>query len=575
MLSRSDAAAVLKEYSVLLDLTEENDFRSKTFANAARQLEIQSEPLADLIEANKLESIRGFGKSVSLTIRTLAETGTFEDLERVRKEVPQGVLDLMQIEGLGPKKAKVLWKQAGIISILALEEAIRNHTLPQLPGLGEKTLEKFLFGIEFLQKHSGRRLRHKAVAESERLNEILKHIAGVQDVFFGGSLRRGCETVGDLDTIIIAEPSAIESVREAVLHNDCFHWTDSASSIMRGETSNGIAIELSVIAPAEAPYRKLLATGSKEHLADLKILAARTGLVLAENGLSDSVGKLIPAETEDDLYRALKLESVPAPMREPMTILRKLGEGCYPNPVQLKDFRGIIHNHTTFSDGHNTLREMTDAMIKMGYEYLGIADHSQVAAYANGLTPERVRRQWEEIDTLNQLLSPFRILKGIEVDILPDSSLDFDNELLAGFDYVVASIHSGFNMSEPAATERLCRALENPHVDILGHPTGRLLLKRDGYPVNHERIIACAAEHGKAIELNASPYRLDLDWRWLSLCIENNVPVPINPDAHDIDGLADIRYGVEVAAKGPLPIELCPPCWSAAKFLIWCRSHDE
>jgi DNA polymerase (family 10) len=294
---------------------------------------------------------------------------------------------------------------------------------------------------------------------------------------------------------------------------------------------------------------------------------------LSNAGLKDPNGKLLPAKSEAELYAALGLAVVPAPLREANLELRKLEAGNYPEPVKLSDFRGILHNHTTASDGHNTLREMAEAMIDMGYEFLGIADHSQVAAYANGLTPARVRQQWEDIDTLNKELAPFRILKGTEVDILADGSLDYDDELLAGFDYVVASIHSGFKMSVEAATDRLCRALENPHVDILGHPTGRLLLRRDGYEIDHDKIIACAAEHGKAIELNANPQRLDIDWRWLKRCIELEVPVPINPDAHSITGLRDIRFGVEVAAKGPLPARLCPSCWSADEFLDWCRSH--
>jgi DNA polymerase (family 10) len=362
-------------------------------------------------------------------------------------------------------------------------------------------------------------------------------------------------------------------IREFALAESDIHWEERDNEILAGRTINSLNIELSVVTPADAPHRMLLATGSKDHLRDLERFATTKGFKLTAAGLLDAAGDPVQAKTETDLYAALGLAFVPAPLREAGLTFRSLFEGGYSEPLTLKDFRGILHNHTTYSDGHNSLREMAEAMVANGYEFLGIADHSQVAAYANGLTPDRVRKQWEEIDALNESLSPFKILKGTEVDILPDGSLDFDDELLAGFDFVVASIHSGFKMTVEAATDRLCRALESPHVDILGHPTGRLLLKRDGYEIDHEKVIACAAEHGKAIELNANPQRLDIDWRWLMRCIELEIPIPINPDAHSIIGLQDIRYGVEVAAKGPLPARLCPSCWSAEEFLDWCRSH--
>lgn len=574
MISCPDIAAILKEYSILLDLIEEDSFRAKTFANAARQLEIQTESLEELIAADKLTSIRGIGKTVITAINEIVQTGTFQDLEQARTLIPEGVIELLRIEGLGPKKARTLWKLGKVESVEQLDHAIRNNTLPKLPGLGVKTLEKFLTGIEFIRRHEGRHLRHHAVQEAERLKAELAQIDGVTEICIGGSMRRGCETSGDLDVILICENDKLETARQQVLASSCIKWTVADKPILQGQTSRPFDIELSVISPEEAPLRRLIATGSKDHLLELSRIAALKGFNLSSSGLTDRAGKSQTVGTEHELYSLLGLEFVPPALREKNRELIRRNSGVYPVPVRLEDFKGILHNHTTASDGHNTLREMAEAMIASGYEYFGVADHSQAAAYANGLTPERVRKQWAEIDKLNQELGPFRILKGTEVDIMPDGSLDFDDDLLAGFDYVVASIHSGFKMSEAAATDRLCRALENPHVDMLGHMTGRLLLRRDGYPVDHRTVIACAAANGKAIELNANPHRLDIDWRWLPLCIEYKVPVPINPDAHNIDGLSDIRYGVDIAQKGPLPKELCPSCWSADELLNWCSIHD-
>jgi DNA polymerase (family 10) len=332
-------------------------------------------------------------------------------------------------------------------------------------------------------------------------------------------------------------------------------------------------IELQIIPPANAALKKLVVTGSKTHYAALQEHARAKGFLLSPDALRDAAGTELKLDSEDEIYRALNLDPLPAPLREDGLALQPLDSTPRRPTVRRADFRGIIHNHTTASDGRNSLREMANAMCERGFEYLGIADHSKAAAYANGLTPERVRAQWREIDELNRELAPFQILKGTECDILADGKLDFDDELLAQFDFVVASIHSGFSMTADEATARLCRALENPHVDILGHPTGRLLLERRGSPIHHEQVIECAARHGKAIELNANPHRLDLDWRWLKLCTELNVLVPINPDAHDVAGLDDIQYGIETAQKGPLPAALCPSTWSADELREWCNLH--
>ncbi|MCX6601111.1 MAG: helix-hairpin-helix domain-containing protein [bacterium] len=567
-MTKQEAAAALRHYAVLLELVGEDPFRARAFENAARMLETQPENLDVLIAENRLSAVRGIGKGVAAAIRDLNSRGTFAELEEARQGVPSGVIELLRVEGLGPKKARTLWKDAQVTSLAALENAIEAGLIERLPGFGAKTAQKFRVGLAFLKSTSGRHWRHHAVRAAESLRESLKDMAGVREVFFGGSLRRGNETVGDLDVLLIAEEGQANAVRTQVASLSFVRWSE-AGHILRGELASGFRVELSVTAPDEAGARKILATGSKEHVRALQEIAAGKGYTLDPQG----VGNVLRAGSEEQVYAALGLAYVPPPLREGSNSVFEAGSRTYPEPVRLNQIRGILHCHTTASDGHHSLRELAAAVIERGYEYLGVADHSQSAAYAHGLTPERVRAQWKEIDELNGELTPFRILKGTEVDILPDGRLDFDDELLAGFDFVVASVHSGFNMSEEDATARLCRALENPQVDILGHPTGRLLLERNGYAVNHTKLMDCAARTGKAIELNCSPHRLDLDWHYLALAEAKRVPVPLCPDAHHIEGLWDIRWGVEVAAKGPLTAANCPSTWSADEFVRWCASH--
>lgn len=555
-MNRSEVADLLAEYAILLDLLDEDSFRAQAFANAARQLETVKATLEELLIGNRLSLVRGVGSSVEQAIREAAASGTFVDLESARARVPIGVIDLMKIQGLGPKKARALWKEARIQSLDDLEAALTTGSLSTLPGFGGKTLDKFRAGLLFLKNVGSRRLRSHAKQAAGNLEAQFSNFPGVHSVTFCGSLRRGCETIGDLDCIICAEPSAHESLKRLLSEFPDIQWESQTGEIWSGKHASGIEIELSLCAPAELGTKLILATGSKQHLAALQ-----------------SRGPIPIAATEHEVYRSLGLAFVPPPLREDGLVLRSLSDKPYPDALTRSQLRGILHVHTTYSDGSDSLRMMAEAMIAKGYEYLGIADHSKLAVYADGLTPERVMEQWSEIDYLNSELAPFKILKGTECDILPDGRLDFDDHLLAGFDFVVASIHSSFKLTMEQETERLCRALENPHVDILGHPTGRLLLRREGYPIDHNRVLECAAKHGKAIELNCNPHRLDLDWRWFERALALKIPIPINPDAHSISGLNDIDYGIDLAAKGPIPPELCPSTWSADDFLSWCNSH--
>lgn len=556
-MTRGEVVALLEEYALLLDLLDEEAFRARAFANAARQLTQVSATLEELLIGSRLKMVKGVGAAIEQAIRDIAESGTFTELERARDRVPPGVLDLMRVDGLGPKKARVLWREAHISSLEELDSAIMAGKLSALSGFGGKTLEKFRASIAFLQTIGKRRLRHHAKRIAAALTEQILALPHVDSVHFCGSLRRNCETIGDLDCVVCASREHHKTSRELISRIDAITWNNKDGEIWSGRTTEGMDIELSVCAPDELGTRLVLATGSRTHVAELLRRA----------------GELPNSPTEEQLYGMLGLQFVPPALREQTTEPRLLGEPTYPCPVEKKDIRGILHIHSNYSDGHHSIRQMAEAAMLRGYEYIGIADHSKSAAYAGGLSTDRVMEQWEEIDYLNDELAPFRILKGTECDILADGSLDYDDGLLRGFDYVVASIHQGFHMSEDEATTRLCRALENPHVDILGHATGRLLLRREGYPVNHEKLLECAAEYGKSIELNTNPHRLDLDWRWFKRAIELEIPIPLNPDAHAADGLDDIEYGLDLAAKGPITQALCPSAWSAHEFLQWCQTH--
>jgi len=567
-LDKHAAAETLELFATLLELTEENPFRARAYASAARALESLEEPWEDLASSGRIAETKGIGKGIAATLKELAEAGTFSQLDELRTKVPDGVLDLLRVPGLGTKKARTLWRDLNIASLGQLEFACRVNHLIDLPGFGLKTQEKFLEGIAFLRKAEGRHLRHHALAAAAAFEEAVHSFSGIQKVIFAGSLRRGLETIGDLDVIIQAPREKHSKLRREFA--GFLRVIDSKEKrVLAGRTENGFQIEVSICDAASLPLTLLFATGSKEHIEKLSQRAKKRGVNLKENAEGSSFS------SEDDIYHALGLAPIPPELREGRDEIEKAAKGPFPALLDAEDLRGILHVHTTGSDGRATLREIAKASQDRGFQFVGIADHSQVAAYAGGLSPERVREQWNEIDKLNAQLAPFRILKGTEVDILTDGSLDFDDELLAGFDFVVASIHSGFRMTEQAATARLCRALENPHVDILGHPTGRLLLARDGYPVNMEAVIECAARHGKGIEMNCSPYRLDLDWRHLKTAEEAGVPVPLCPDAHDVEGLWDIFLGMQVARKGPLSAKACPSTWTVDEFLAWTASHGK
>ncbi len=550
-MKKEDVAAILEEIGVLLELKGENPFKTRAYHNAARLVKSLSADLVDLVQSGEIRNIKGIGSALADKITELVTTGRLEYYENLRAEFPDSLLELLRIPGLGPKKIKKLYEELGIQSIKDLELACRKHQLAALEGFGARTEQKILEGIQFIKQHSDRHLYHVALAAGERL---FQHVAGHPAVIraqLAGSLRRCKETVKDIDIVASAE----EKDRDAIME----HFTQQPgvqTVVAKGRTKSsiiteeGIQADLRIVSDKQFPYALHHFTGSREHNTAMRSHARKLGIKMNEYGLFREDESLIPCRNEEEIFAALGMDYIPPELREDMGEIEAALEHRLPKLVETSEIRGIIHAHTTESDGANTLEEMVEACRKMGMQYLGISDHSQSVYYANGLSVERLREQRRRIDELNQKYPDFRIFHGTECDILSDGSLDYPDEVLAELDFVIISVHQKLNMSEQEATERIIKAMAHPLVTILGHPTGRLLLSREGYPLNYAELFAAAKEYNVIIEINANPHRFDLDWRYVREARDQGIMLSINPDAHSVAGLSDTFLGVGIARKG-------------------------
>ena len=487
---------------------------------------------------------------------------------------------MLRIQGLGPRKIKTLYEKLKITSITELREACEKQRLRLLDGFGSKTEENILRNIFHLERTSDKHLYPQAFESAEKIIAVLKKIKGVRQCNYAGSLRRRKEIIGDIDILISASDRARTEIMSAFTKQE-----DVESIVATGDTKatvilkNGIQCDLRIVSDAEYPFALNYFTGSKEHNVEMRSLARKFGLSLNEYGFTRIEGpksakkwKQIPScNNEEEIYKTLGLHYIPPELRENTGEIEFAKKHSIPKLIELDDIRGTFHCHTTDSDGLNSLEQMIAAAQNLGWQYIGFADHSQAAAYAGGMTPAKAREQMKCIDRINGQNKNFHIFKGVECDILPDGSMDYDDKLLSEFDYVVASIHNKFKMTEDEATKRIIKALKNKYVTILGHPTGRLLLQREGYPVNMLEVISAAADYGKAIEINAHPTRLDLDWRFLKYAKEKGVSIFINPDAHNVDGLGDVRYGVGIARKGWLEPKDVVNTWSIQKVFNYLK----
>jgi DNA polymerase (family 10) len=538
---------ILEEIAMLLEIKGENPFKSRAYYNAAKTLS-SVDNLDEVIREKKLKAIKGIGETIAAHIEEYFETGSMTYLEELKQDVPESLLELFQIPNLGPKKIKLLHDELGITNAGELEYACKENRLIDLPGFGQKTQEKILRGIEFVKRHAGDHLLGDIYPLAYGIKEKLQGIAKKGAVELCGSARRRKEIVRDIDILVGGgDPGSISSFFMSL--------PEVEEVLVSGETKtscrlkSGIEIDLRVVSIEQFPYALMYFTGSKEHNVRLRGIAKKKGLKLNEYGLFNGE-EFIRLKDEEEIYRALGLAYIAPELREDMGEIEAAQRGGLPELVELADIRGIFHIHTEFSDGVDSIEKMAQAAKHMGLSYIGISDHSKSAFYAGGLKVEDLLRQWEIINAFNEKERNFHIFKGIESDILPDGSLDYDEEILKQFDFVIGSIHSSFGLKKDEQEARIIRAMNNPYMTMLGHPTGRLLLSREGYDIDMRTIIDAAAGTGTIIELNASPYRLDIDWRYLKYAKEKGVMISINPDAHVAAGLAEIFYGVGIARKG-------------------------
>ncbi|GCE04496.1 DNA polymerase/3'-5' exonuclease PolX [Dictyobacter aurantiacus] len=559
-MDKNQVAGLLEDIAVLLALKEGSSvFEIRAYENAARAVGSLEGNLEQLVKEGKLKGTPGLGSTMIKRIEEAVETDHIAFYDELVANTPQVKLDMRRIPGMGPKRINTIYQQLNINSLAELEQACKDDRIAHIPGFGKKTQEKILQGLEFLSQHSDRYLYDVAEAEAERIRAALAEQPGVVRLQIAGSLRRRRETVKDIDMVLSVDDQAASDVRRAIM--DFFTSQPSVKAITgKGETkssvvlSSGIAMDLRLVNDSQFPYTLHHFTGSREHHIPLRRRALSMGMTINDYGLfkvENGNETLVPCKDETDIYHALKMDYVEPELREDMGEIDAAARHALPALVRESDLRGVLHAHSTWSDGQNSIRDMAEGCIARGYSYLGMCDHSQAAAYAGGLRPDDLKRQGEEIDKLNEeYAGRFRILKGTECDILRDGALDFPDDVLASLDFVVASIHSNFNLSQEEQTQRMLRAIANPYVDIIGHATGRILLGRPGYPIDLDQVIDAAAKHGTCIEINAHPSRLDLDWRYVRKARDKGIKIPVNPDAHSVAGIDVMRYGIGIARKG-------------------------
>ncbi len=545
-------AAALSEIGTLLELQGVNPFKSQAYHTAARTIETLDGDLTTIVAEGKLAAVRGIGATLREAITALVNDGHYSVLDDLRAQTPPALIQMLRIPGLGPKKVKALHEQ-GISDLDALQKACEDGRVANLKGFGAKTQEKILEGLKFIAA-VGQRVRIDQASDlAESMLAALRKVPGVIRLEACGSLRRRKETIGDIDILCTTTDvaAAMEAFSKLPSMTQLLNRGDTLCSVMLGVGRRGAQIrgDLRVVADNQFAHALHHFTGSMAHNVHVRTKWKEKGYKINEYGLTGPNGP-IHCKTEAEFFAALGLEYIPPELREDTGEIEAAAAHVLPRLVEVKDIRGVFHNHTTASDGGASLEEMAEAAQALGFQYLGIADHSQSLTVARGLTPDRVREQQKAIDQLNDSFDGFRIFKGTECDILADGSLDFDDKMLGTFDYVVASVHSNFAQAREEMTARIVKAVRHPLVTMLGHATGRLLLKRDGYQVDLDAVLHAAADAVTMIEINAQPSRLDLDWVHCKRAKALGVKLVINPDAHSTEELELYTYGVDVARRG-------------------------
>ena len=584
-MTKEEIARVLEKIATLLELKDENPFKVRAYTNAARAIETFGGNVPNFQDEEAVAKVPGIGKSIALKIKELASTGSLKYFEELSAEFPVGIMELFSLPGLGAKKIKALYDRLGINSIEQLQKACEDGRVAELPGFGQTTQQKLCESIAKRAAHAGSFQFGQVAAEAETLrSDLAAHNAALQ-VDVAGSYRRRKEIVHDLDFLVATKkPEAIMAffVSHPLVESIIAQGPTKSSVRLR----SGVQCDLRVVSTAEYPFALAYFTGNKEHNIELRSRALQRGWTLNEYRLAsvpvDSkakkkkpVEKIPKINDEAGLYRAVDLDFIAPELRENWGEFEAAEKHSLPKLIEKENLRGTFHCHTTASDGHNSIEEMAEAAQGLGLEYLGIADHSHSSIQAHGIDEPKLRFQIATIRKLNKKLHGFRVFAGIECDILRDGSLDFPDDVLAQLDYVIVSVHSVFNLSETEMTQRVIRAIENPFVTMLAHPTGRLLLKREPYQIDIPAILDAAALTGTWIELNAAPKRLDLDWRWWPLAKQKGVKCVMNPDAHRTERLQDLWFGIGIARKGWLAKNDVMNCLPLGKIEVALRAKRE
>jgi len=554
-MTNKEITKLLKLTASLLELHDENQFKIRTYSNAIFNIEKQAEPLIGKSQES-LEALEGIGKGLAQSIVEIADRNTFSVLEELLSKTPPGILEMINLKGIGPKKIKIIWKELNIENIDELYEACQQGKLEKLKGFGAKTQQTILENLEYLISQRGKMLFADVELSADHFIDLLRNASPTSQVEFTGAMRRKLDVVDVVEVII---DQMEKQVFEVAIEQDSALEIDNTSSgpfTLKGRfTSVDMKWYIRFSDKSDYQNKLMLSTGSDRHLSRITANGKSLHQFLLETKI----------ETESMVYEEFGHSFVEPEAREGGAELSWTIENKAPTLLELEDLKGPFHNHSNYSDGSNAIRELASYCIEQGFEYLGLSDHSKSAFYANGLQEFDIIKQHEEIDKLNLELAPFRIYKGIESDILNDGSLDYSDDILSSFDFIVASVHSNLNMTIDKATQRLVRAIENPYTTFLGHPTGRLLLRRKGYPIDHKKVIDACADKGVIIEINANPWRLDLDWKWIAYALEKGVVLSINPDAHQLEGFDDMKYGVYMGRKGGLTQEMTFNAWSLDK----------
>jgi DNA polymerase (family 10) len=548
-LDKKAVAEVMEQIAAFLELKGENPFRVRAFHTAARAIGALPGALDEALEDGSLAATKGVGPATLQIVQELVQTGRASLLEELREQVPAGLVEMLQISGLGVAKIRQIHDALDIDSLPELEAAARDGRLARLPRFGPKTADNILKGIAFLRQASAFKLAHHAAEEAEGLRQALAELPGVLSAVIAGEVRRCMEVVKDIVVVLVADVAPAEIFKRIGQLPGVHEFAGQDERRVTLRVTGGTQAQIIVTTPKNAGAVLVQATGSEPHLSALATFAKARGFTLDGAALWQG-SSFIPTADEPAFYAALGLPMIAAELREGRGEVDAAAAGTLPVLLERQDLRGFLHCHTTYSDGSNSVLEVAQACLDAGYEWVGITDHSKAAAYAGGLSPEDLLRQADEIDAANQALGRIRILKGIEADILAAGELDYDDAVLSRLDFVIGSIHSRFSMTQAEMTSRVLAAMDNPHLAILGHPTGRLLLAREPYALDMEAVLDKAARTGVAIEINADPHRLDIDWRLLHQARDMGVSISIGADAHNLAGLRNVTFGVGIARKG-------------------------